>query len=227
MKKLLIATLAGCVIAAGLQGCAALVVGGAATGAVIAHDRRSFGTVIDDQEIEFRAWQALRAHQRLYDQSHIGVTSYDRIVLLTGETPTPEMRAEAGKIVGQIANVRRVYNQLAIAAPDSLATRISDAGVTARVKVSLFDVPGLKHFDPTRVKVVTEEGVVYLMGLLTHKEATAVTNEVRHIDGVQRVVTVFEYIDSAPPAQEQENAAAGNNTGSSTSNTVQTYPVQQ
>ena len=227
MKKLLIATLAGCVIAAGLQGCAALVVGGAATGAVIAHDRRSFGTVIDDQEIEFKAWQALRAHQRLYDQSHIGVTSYDRIVLLTGETPTPEMRAEAGKIVGQIANVRRVYNQLAIAAPDSLATRISDAGVTARVKVSLFDVPGLKHFDPTRVKVVTEEGVVYLMGLLTHKEATAVTNEVRHIDGVQRVVTVFEYIDSAPPAQGQENAAAGNNAGSGTPNTAQTYPIQQ
>ncbi len=181
----------------GLGGCAAAVVGGAAAGAVIAHDRRTTGTIVEDQAIELRAGEALRDNPQIASQSHINVTSYNQIVLLTGEAPTAELRERAGTLVRQDPKVRQVYNEIVIAAPSAMSARSSDTWITTKAKSALLSVEGLSGFDPTRVKVVTERGVVYLFGLLTQAEADAVTETVRRVGGVQRVVRLFEYINQA------------------------------
>lgn len=178
-----------------LNGCAPLVVGGTATGVAMVHDRRTAGTVLEDQSIEFKALSALRKEEDLYRQSHINVTSYNMMVLLSGETPTEAYKQRAGEIVGNAEKVRQVYNELSVAAPSSMMTRSSDTLITGKVKTSLFSIKGLEGFDPTRVKVVTENGTVYLMGLLTRREGDAVAEEARRVGGVQRVVKLFEYID--------------------------------
>lgn len=178
-----------------LNGCTTMVVGGAATGAAVAHDRRTPGTVIEDQTIEFKAYNALRKDKDLYDQSHINVTSYNMIVLLSGETPTEYYKQRAYEIVSSVDKVRRVYNELTVAAPSAIMSRSSDTMITAKVKTGLFNIDGLEGFDPTRVKVVTENGTVYLMGLVTQQEGDAAAEKARTIGGVQRVVKLFEYID--------------------------------
>lgn len=182
-----------------LAGCAELVVGGAATGVSLAHDRRSAGTVIDDQTIELKAADLLYQDQELSGQSHISVTCYNYVVLMTGETPTPELRARAEQALRGLDKVRRIHNELEIAAPSSMSARGSDALLTTRVKATLLNIKSIKGFDPTRVKVVSERGIVYLMGLVTRLEADAATEVTRGIKGVQRVIRIFEYIDEAGP----------------------------
>lgn len=178
-----------------LNGCAPLVVGGTATGVAAVHDRRTVGTVLEDQSIELKAISALRKHKDLYKQSHLNVTSYNMMVLLSGETPTEAYKQRAEEIVSGVEKVRQVYNELSVAAPSSMMTRSSDTLITGKVKTSLFRIKELEGFDPTRVKVVTENGTVYLMGLLTRREGDAVAEQARSIGGVQRVVKLFEYID--------------------------------
>ncbi len=185
---------AGSALAMALQGCAPVVVGGVAMGAAIVHDRRTSGTVVEDQNIEIKAYEALRSDADVHEQSHINVTSYNLAVLLTGETPTPALKERAGALVKDVERVKHVYNELVIAAPSSFMNRSSDTVITGKVKTSLFSVEDLPGFDPTRVKVVTENGTVFLMGLVTQAEADAVTETVRSVGGVQRVVKLFEYI---------------------------------
>lgn len=177
-----------------LSGCAgAVIVGGTAASA--AHDRRTLGSYVEDTNIELKAGNAIHSNQELKENAHINITSFNSIVLLTGETPTPAMRSTAEELVKKVEKVRRVHNEITIAAPSSLGTRTTDAWITTKVKASLFKVKGHKDFDPTRVKVVTENGTVFLMGLIRRAEADDVVNVVRQVSGVQRVVKVFEYID--------------------------------
>lgn len=175
-----------------LQGCAAAVVTGAATGAAVVHDRRSAGTVLDDQGIEIKSSGVLFNNKKIYDQSHINVTSYNGVVLLTGETPTEELKQQAAKEVKVIPKVRRINNEILIAAPSSLPSRTSDAWITSKIKAKL---TADKYIDPFFVKVVTEHGIVYLMGLVSHAEADRIVGIVTQSAGVQRVVKIFEYID--------------------------------
>jgi osmotically-inducible protein OsmY len=175
-----------------LQGCAAAVVGGAATTAVVAHDRRTTGIIVEDQSIELKSYDALAKAQDT-KTSRIHVTSYNKVVLLTGQASSEAVRQEAGQIVGKVEQVRRVVNELEIGSTASLGEDTRDLALTTEVKLRLTKID-LPDFDPLRVKVVTERGVVFLMGLLTKDEAQAVTNEVRYISGVRRVVKVFEYI---------------------------------
>jgi osmotically-inducible protein OsmY len=177
-----------------LQGCAAAVVTGAAAGGSAMYDRRTSGTLLEDQNIEIKAVARFRNDAQLSAQAHLNATSYNLVVLLTGETPTPELRARAEEIVRGIPKVARVVNELTIAAPSSLTARASDTLITSKVKTRLFKVK-LPNFTPERVKVVTEAGSVYLMGLVTRAEANASIEEARRVGGVQRVVNVFEYID--------------------------------
>ena len=175
-----------------LQGCAAAVVTGAATGVAIAHDRRTSGSVIDDQGIEFKASSALYENKEIYDQSHINVTSYNGIVLISGETLTEEFKQQVTAIVKAIPKVKHIHNELIIAAPSSLPSRSSDSWITTKIKTKLttdMDV------DPFYIKVVTEHGVVYLMGIVSRAEADKVVSIVTTSDGVQRVVKIFEYTD--------------------------------
>jgi len=178
-----------------LNGCVPLVVvGGAAATASVVHDRRTTGSIVEDQSIELRVINGLGKDTELCKQSHINVTSYDYIVLLSGETPSEAFRTRAGEIARAQEKVRRVHNELVIAAPSSMMTRSSDSLITSKVKSALFKVKA-EGFDPTRVKVVTENGTVFLMGLLYRQEASEVTEQARKISGVQRIVTLYRYLD--------------------------------
>jgi osmotically-inducible protein OsmY len=158
------------------------------------HDRRSAGTIVDDQAIEFKAQTEFLSAGSSLGKSHISVTSYNNVVLLSGEVENQQVRQWAENVVRNIDKVRFVHNELIIAPPSSLSSRSNDAWLTTKVKSSLIQVDGLPGFDPTRVTVVTERGIVYLFGLLTPQEGDAVTNIVSRVSGVQQVVKLFEYI---------------------------------
>ncbi len=176
-----------------LQGCAAVVVGGAATTAIVAHDRRTAGIMVEDQAIELKAHDRLAGITEIKEGGKVNVTSYNKMVLLTGQVPSEAARRQAEQEVSQVEQVRRVVNELEIGSTASFGEHSRDLALTSEVKLRLTGVD-IPDFDPLRVKVVTERGSVYLMGLLTQQEASAVTEVVRYISGVRRVVKVFEYI---------------------------------
>lgn len=189
MKKLIHVALVGVALSQ-LQGCTTVAVGGAATGTAVALDRRTAGIIVSDQEIE------LRARNRLLDAfpqktSNFSVTSYNRQVLLTGQVPDEDTRSRAAEVVKGVPDVRTVFNELSISGVTSLTSNTNDFSITSKVKTRLLrdnKVPGMK------IKVVTEAGVVYLMGLVTQDEADAATEIARTTAGVIKVVTLFEYI---------------------------------
>lgn len=176
-----------------LQGCAALVVGGAATTAVVAHDRRTTGTVVEDQAIELKVYDRLGQNQGFKDNSKINVTSYNKVVLLTGQANSQELKRQAEELASSVEQVRRVVNEIEIGSSASFGEHTRDIALTTEVKLRISNID-LPNFDSLRVKVVTERGAVFLMGLLTKDEAHAVTEVVRYVSGVRRVVKVFEYI---------------------------------
>ncbi|WP_455235390.1 BON domain-containing protein [Thiogranum longum] len=177
------------------SGCApVVVVGGAATAGSVAHDRRTTGSVVEDQAIKMRIHNALNEDSEIDAQTHINVSSFNGIALLTGEAPTEALKNRAGEIARNAEKVRRLHNEIQIAAPSSMMTRSSDSWITTKVKTSLVGIK-LEDFDPSRVKVVTENGTVFLLGLVTHAEAGQVTEKAREVSGVQRIVKLFEYID--------------------------------
>jgi osmotically-inducible protein OsmY len=176
-----------------LQGCAAIVVGGAATTAMVAHDRRTTGVMVEDQSIELKSYDRITKDTLIGDESKINVTSYNKVVLLTGQASSENVRRKAEEIVSKVAEVRRVVNEVEIGSRESFGEHSRDVALTAEVKLRLTKVD-LPDFDSLRVKVVTERGTVFLMGLLTKEEAHAVTEVVRYVSGVRRVVKVFEYI---------------------------------
>ena len=193
MLKVLLAALITTLL---LNGCTAAVVGGAtATGVNIAHDRRTTGTYIDDEGIELKAGAAIRKEKELSKQIHINIISINGVVLLVGQAPTEALRQQAGSITQGIEKVRLVHNEMTVAAPNSMMTRSSDSYITTKVKASLFGIKGQEDLDPSRVKVVTENGTVFLMCLLYHAEADAVAVKASQVDGVQTVVKLFEYLD--------------------------------
>jgi len=184
------------VSAAVLQACVdAVVVGGVATGVLIASDRRQSEVMFADRRIEFTAGS--RVGDALKGQGHVNITSYNYTVLVTGEVPTAQVKADVEKIVGEVPQVKAVINELQIAGASSAASRSNDAYITSKVKGNFL---GNGKFRPTDVKVVTEASVVYLLGLVTHEEADAATEIARGTGGVQKVVRVFEYV--VPPAQK-------------------------
>lgn len=179
-----------------LGGCAAAVVGGVVAGAgvaSIAHDRRTTGSYIEDKEIQLRASGLLDEYPELAQQSDIAVTSYNMQVLLTGQAASDEVSATYASLVSRLPRVRKVFNEVETRAAASWEDSTGDTWLTLQVKTALADV-GLEGFDPLRVKVVSALGTVYLMGLLTEEEAALVTDEVRYVRGVERVVRLFEIV---------------------------------
>lgn len=173
-----------------INGCAPLVIGGAAaTGVMVAEDRRTVGTITEDQGIELRT--ASRIRDRIRD-AHINVTSYNRMVLLTGEVPDAAAQATAEKIARAVDNVRGVHNELQVAGNSSMTARANDSYLTSKVKARFVDS---RKFNALHVKVVTESNVVYLMGLVNRQEANDATEIARTTGGVQKVVRVFEYLN--------------------------------
>ncbi|HZE10968.1 MAG TPA: BON domain-containing protein [Burkholderiales bacterium] len=185
-----------------LQACAeALIVGGVAAGVVLAADRRQAEVMFSDQRIEFSA--SSKVDDALKGQGHVNVTSYNYTVLLTGEVPTAQAKADAEKAVTQVPNVKTVVNELQIAGTSSAASRSNDAYITSKVKSNFL---GNGKFKATDIKVITEASVVYLLGLVTREEADAATEVARGTGGVQKVVRVFEYVTPSPPPKKQENS---------------------
>lgn len=173
------------------QGCVALIGAGGVAAYSALEDRRTTGTQIEDEGIEVRA--ANRINERFRDRAHVNVTAYNRALLVTGEAVDEETRAEIEKIVLAVPNVRGITNEVQVAAPSSVASRADDSSLTLRVRSRFLNTKG---FNPVHVKVVTEAGVVYLMGIVTEKEAEAVVDIARTTGGVRKVVKVFEYCKS-------------------------------
>lgn len=172
-----------------LQGCELAVIGAAGGAAYsIVEDRRSSGVQIDDETIQVRAQS--RISDRFSGKVHITVTSFNRMTLLTGEAPEEAARDEVVKIVQGVPNVRAVTNEVQIALPTPRASRINDELITTKVKGRLIDSG---KASPVHVKVVTEAGVVYLMGIVTDEEADAAVDIARTTSGVRKVVKIFEY----------------------------------
>jgi len=199
------AAVAAAALAAGLllSGCAPLVLGGAAVGAVVvASDRRTVGIQLEDQSIELRAGNRVR--ELLGDGGNVSVTSYNRIVLLTGEVPAEADRARVEDTVRGVDNVRAVVNELAAMAPTSLTERARDGVLSTRVRAAMIDA---RDLDSMAIKVVTERSVVHLMGRVTEAEAQRASEIARAIPGVQRVVRVFELISAEELAAMRPGAS--------------------
>ena len=180
--------LSGSIVAV-LAACAPMMIGGAMMGSMIAVDRRTTGTVVEDEGIELRA--ASRIRDNLGDRVHINVTSYNRQMLLTGEVPNAQDRQLVERVVATVDTVRSVVNELAIQPTSTFTQRSSDTLTTGRIKAALVDA---KDLHVNSFKVVTERGTVYLMGRVTQREANRATDIVRSIDSVQKVVRVLEIL---------------------------------
>ncbi len=178
-----------------LPGCGVALVGGAATTAALTIDRRSAGSIVEDQAIEWNTMRALLSDDHFSAQkTHVNVTSYNGLVLLTGEVPSEALRDFVVDTVRNLKNdVKHVHNEINVAAPSTLLMRGSDSLLTSQIKAKMLVNNALRK---TLVKVVSEKGVVYLMGLVTREEAEAATDIARRTNGVQQVVQLFEYVEA-------------------------------
>jgi len=172
-----------------LQGCFTVAAfTGMGTAALLASDRRTTGIYIEDESIEWKGYARVR---ELGAGAHVNVTSFNRRVLLTGEAPTEDVKKQLEERVRAIENVREVTNEVQLAGVSSFASRGNDSLITSNVKARMLNSG---KFSPMHVKVVTEAGVVYLMGLVSTEEGDAAVEIARTTSGVNRVVKVFEYI---------------------------------
>lgn len=175
-----------------LQACVGGIVAAGGAGAAMAVDRRTAGTIVDDAAIELKISKAINEDRDLGEKAHINITSYNYIVLLSGETPTAAMRDHAVDVARHVEKVRKVYNEIAVAQPTTMKSRSEDAWITAKIKTRLLQA---KEVSAANVKVVTENRTVYLMGLVSRAEGEAAVEAARFVEGVARVVTLFEYLD--------------------------------
>jgi len=177
----------------GISGCSSVI--NASREKPIDDDRgtRTFGSKIDDSLIETKvSVNIAKASPDLDNNSHIVVTSFNGIVLLAGQTPRADLKQLAEQTAAAVQKVKKVNNELQVIAPSSMLARSSDAWLTSKIKTEMLTdsaIPG------SRIKVVTENGIVYLLGLLTQQEATRATSLVQGVSGVQKIVKLFEYID--------------------------------
>ena len=179
-----------------LGGCIAVIATGAvATGSSV-HDRRGVGTVVDDKRIQLGAYDTINKDKELVLKNRVMIAVYNGTMLLMGEVRTPDLKSRAEHTVTGFEGVTRIVNEIAVMEPEGFWARRNDNRMTARVKLALLDAVSTPGFDPTRVKVSTAHRVVYLQGVLTAEEDEIATGIARNVDGVERVVKVFEYVDS-------------------------------
>ena len=183
-----------------LSGCPAAIVGAGALTYGVAEDRRTSGTMIDDDNLETRVSRGVR--ERFGENTHVNVTSFNRSILLTGEVPEDARKAEIEKLAQGAGNVRNITNELQVGAPSSMSARANDSYITTKVKGRLLDS---NKVNPIHVKVVTEAGVVYLMGIVTDQEANDAVEVARNTGGVVKVVRIFDLCKAGdgicPPAK--------------------------
>lgn len=193
-----IAALTAAVLSATLiSACAPLLLGGAMVGgSMVALDRRTSGAQLEDEAIELKG--ASRVRDVLGDRGRVSVTSYNRLVLVTGEVPTDANRAAVERALTGIDNARSIVNEVAVMPSSSLSTRSNDALLTGKVKASFVDT---KDIFANSAKVVTQRGTVFLMGRVTDREAGRLTEVARGVNGVRKVVRLFEIVSEAELAE--------------------------
>lgn len=191
-KRLLTGLLLGATLLPALQGCFPVVAAGVGTGVFAALDRRTVGTQTEDETIEWKA--SARQRENFGEKVHVNFTSYNRKVLLTGEAPSAEIKAEVERLTASVPNVQGVYNELTVAGASSFSARSNDTYITSKVKARFIDAA---KFSANHVKVVTEAGTVFLLGLVTQREADAAIEVTRTTSGVMRVVNLMEIISEA------------------------------
>lgn len=174
-----------------LQGCTAVTVVAITAGASMATDRRSIGNQIDDQTIQVNAYNRIAKNKALSDNTNLHLTSVNGSVLIIGQAPTTYLKDQAIKIISEIEGVVRVHNQIRIGSITSVTTRTNDIWLTSKVKTALFSDSSVNG---KNIKVITENGEVFLMGIVSKKEADAAVNITRNISGVNKVFKAFEYI---------------------------------
>ena len=197
--RILLLAAACAALAPSLTGCVPVAAVGVGTGVLVFSDRRPTETFIADEAIEARAGN--RINEKFGDRAHVNVTSYNRAVLLTGEVPSDAAKAEAEKLAAAVPNVRAITNELLVAGPSSYGARSNDSYITSKVKARFVDA---RKFAPNHVKVVSEGGTVFLLGLVTQYESDAAVEIARTTGGVQKVVRVFDVITEAE-AQRLDN----------------------
>jgi len=194
-----------------LSGCGAILVGGAIVGgAMVATDRRTTGAQVDDETIEVKS--SSRMSETFGDRARIDTTSYNRLVLLTGEVPTAEDKTRAEQVVARVPNVSAVVNEITVGPLNTFGERSKDTYITTKVKTSLVDA---KDLFANSIKVTTHRGVVYLMGRVTEREATRASEVARGVGGVVKVVRVFEVLSESELAQTQPKTLAQPDTAAS------------
>jgi len=184
------------------SGCVGVAVVGAGATVVMLDDRRTTGVYVEDENIE---WKALALNNEAAPDAHINTTSYNGKVLLTGEVSTEALKKAVGENIGKITSVKSVVNELRVAGNSSLASRGGDSLTTTKVKTAFLNNG---KFPPTAMKVLTEDGTVYLMGLVTVQEGDAAAEIARNVGGVRSVVKVFEYIPAVPSSSPAPPAPA-------------------
>ena len=195
--------LIGAVTAGALSACAPLLVGGAIVGgSMVATDRRTSGAQVEDEVIELKAGNRLR--ESIGERGQVNATSYNRVMLLTGVVNDAADKALAEQVVSRIDNVQSVVNELSLGLPRSITGRSNDALLTTKVKASFIDA---KDLFSNALKVVTSQGVVYLMGRVTEREANRAVELARGVTGVRKVVKAFELISEDELAHGQASAA--------------------
>ena len=205
-KTLLISLLLGATLLPSLQGCIPFVAAGATAGALATFDRRSLGTQTEDESIEWKA--SALVNEKLGDKSHINFTSYNRKVLLTGEVPTSEAKAEAERLVLSVNHVQSVYNELLVRPASSFSDRSNDSFITSKVKSRSVDSG---KFNPVHVKVITEAGTVFLLGMVTQPEANSAIQVARTTAGAKTVVNLLEIITPARARELDVAQSSGDN----------------
>ncbi len=223
MKKII--WLLPCLMALALSGC--FFAAGAAVGAAaiaIVYDQRNVDSILQDQRIDSVIQRKIHDNLELHTNAHISVTSFGQVVLLTGEAPTLELRKKAEELAWTAPGVKRIYNAITIQGPTSTLSQSNDAWITTKIKSEMLATKGLKA---ASVKVVTENGTVYLMGTVTRRQEQIIIDLVRHTSGVLKVVKIFQYEEESP---EQKASATQNSQVSSSSNESSpavTHPLEE
>lgn len=168
---------------------AAFLAGATAGGSIIA-DRRTVGTIMQDQKITYKALIQLNSEPQLKNEAHLSVTSFNGVVLILGQAPSRALKKRAYELIKIIPNIRRINNEISVGPPLEASERSHDAWITTKVKAALVAEKGLNS---TQIKVVTESNTVYLLGIVTHQQAEMAINVARQLEGVSKVVTLFEF----------------------------------
>jgi osmotically-inducible protein OsmY len=224
MKKTKILLIA--LITLTLQSC--FFIAGAAAGAAaitIVYDHRTVDSILQDQRIDREVLRKIRDNPELHDNTHISVTSFGQVVLLTGEAPTPALRKQVEETAWSVKGITRIYNAITIQGPTSTLTQASDTWITTKIKTEMLATKGLKS---ASIKVVTENGTVYLMGTVTRKQEQMVVDIARHAAGVQKVVKIFQYNEETAAQTKPTEAPVVEATQSREPlSSAQTHPMEE